>query len=207
MRVTLRNELSRLRQMPTLRERNRIAIMGETQQLALELFQERGFDEVTVAEIAASLGIAASTIYRHFGTKENLVLWDEHEPAIVEELAARLDGAPPLMAIRDTLIATLAPLYDDKAEFELGRIGYIFATPQLHGAAVSDIYRTRAELTDILRQSPSAEVAEAAPILAGGALMAMNAAVEAWFMDQGRVSLAERITEAFATLAALDTIS
>ena len=60
--------------------------MRLTQRKAMELFQARGFDDVTVGEIAAEVGMAASTLYRHFATKESIVLWDEHESAIEDAL-------------------------------------------------------------------------------------------------------------------------
>ena len=53
--------------------------MRLTQRTALPLFTEQGFDQVTVEDIADQVGMAASTIYRHFATKERIVLWDEHE--------------------------------------------------------------------------------------------------------------------------------
>ena len=40
---------------------------------ALELFETRGFDAVTVPEIAALAGVAVGTVYRYFETKEALV--------------------------------------------------------------------------------------------------------------------------------------
>jgi len=40
---------------------------------ALELFETRGFDGVTVPEIAAKAGVAVGTVYRYFETKEALV--------------------------------------------------------------------------------------------------------------------------------------
>lgn len=180
--------------------------MKAAQALALDLFEESGFDQVAVTDIASQLGMAASTIYRHFGTKENLILWDEYDPEIDSKLAEKLDTGPPLLAIRDALIGSLGALYDENSAFELRRIGYIYSTPQLHGAAVAVTYAERDELTAALRASGSPEVAKAASIIAGAALMAMNVAVEDWVLSDGGSSLVSCISEAFETLTKLDSI-
>jgi len=57
-----------------LRERQRRAIQADLRAAALKLFGERGFDEVSVAEIAAEAGISERTFFRHFPTKEEVVL-------------------------------------------------------------------------------------------------------------------------------------
>lgn len=193
--------------MPTLRERNRLATMRETQALALRRFREKGFDVVTVAEIASELGMAASTVYRHFGTKENLVLWDEHDPAVEAELEARLGHGPPFLAIRDALVAGLAPHYEEHSAQVREKIEFIYATPALHGPAVADDYRIRLELAEALRSLGSPAVRRAASILAGASVLAMNAAIEAWVLDGGDTPLAGHLQEAFGTLTRLETLA
>ncbi|MDH3679076.1 MAG: TetR/AcrR family transcriptional regulator [Acidimicrobiia bacterium] len=180
--------------------------MRETQRLALRLFRDRGFTTVTVEEIASELQMAASTIYRHFGTKENLVLWDEHDPAIEAALGQRLGSEPPLAAIRDAFIETLADLYADDLDFQLDRISYIFETPELHAAAVEADFRARHELTVALTSVLPKADREAAPILAGAALLALDAAMDRWQSGKGRPSLTTCIERAFATVADLGSI-
>ena len=52
---------------------------------ALELFSERGYDAVSVGEIAAAVGIKAPSLYNHYKSKQ--AIFD----AIVEDTAARYE--------------------------------------------------------------------------------------------------------------------
>jgi len=179
--------------------------MRETQLVALDLFVERGFDAVTVDEIARTIGVAASTVYRHFGTKEGIVLWDEHDAAIDGALAAALQRQPPLRAIRDAFVETLAGRYDD--ERQLRRIRYIYATEQLHAAAVEADFRDRRELTTALEHFLSRKNKAAAPLIAGAALLALDVAIEEWQRLGTKELLADLINEKFKIIDHLDTIT
>lgn len=189
-----------------LRERNRRAAMRETQRVALRRFRADGFDEVRVEEIAEEVGIAASTIYRHFGTKEQLVLWDEHDTEIDAALGRHLGKQPPLLAIRDALIESLAERYQGDLDFELDRVSYIYETEQLHAAAVEDDFRDRDELTTALRSVLPRRERAAAALVAGAALLALDVAMERWQADRGETPLQACIVEAFATLERLGEI-
>ncbi|WP_051178361.1 TetR/AcrR family transcriptional regulator [Nocardia concava] len=73
---------------PTLWERRKIEAMSRIQRTALDLFAEHGYREVTVERVAAAAGVSPSSIYRYFGTKEMLVLYDETDPKTLEILRA-----------------------------------------------------------------------------------------------------------------------
>lgn len=71
-----------------LRERNRLAAMEHARRAAFELMTERGFESVTVEEIAVAASVSPSTLYRYFGTKEALVLSASRPTKLVERLDA-----------------------------------------------------------------------------------------------------------------------
>ncbi len=81
------------------RERRRRQVHDEVRAAAITLMTERGFDGVTVEQIASQTSVSASTIYRHFGTKEALVL-SPGRPAAVAGRVAGDRKREPVAAIR-----------------------------------------------------------------------------------------------------------
>ncbi|MGW3134433.1 TetR/AcrR family transcriptional regulator [Streptomyces sp. NPDC001139] len=82
-----------------LRERKKQRMYEVVSETAIQLFLEKGFDAVSVAEVAAAAGISKPTLFRYFPAKEDLVL---HRIADHEAEAARiaLQGPTPIAALR-----------------------------------------------------------------------------------------------------------
>ncbi|MEU5097740.1 TetR family transcriptional regulator [Streptomyces sp. NPDC020996] len=82
-----------------LRERKKRRMYKDVSDIAVRLFLERGFDAVSVAEVAAAAEISKPTLFRYFPVKEDLVL---HRIADHEGEAARVvaEGPTPLGALR-----------------------------------------------------------------------------------------------------------
>ncbi|MFD1930402.1 MULTISPECIES: TetR/AcrR family transcriptional regulator [Nonomuraea] len=57
-----------------LRERKKLETRQAIHDAAMELFGERGFDEVSVVEIAARAKVSKMTVFNYFPTKEDIVL-------------------------------------------------------------------------------------------------------------------------------------
>src|SRR5882757_2513575 len=85
------------------RERKKAATHAALGGAARRVFLERGFDTVTVAEIADVADTAVSTLFAHFpGGKEALILDDgaEREAALTEAVRNRPEGSTILQALR-----------------------------------------------------------------------------------------------------------
>ncbi|WP_427166827.1 TetR/AcrR family transcriptional regulator [Streptomyces sp. C1-1] len=82
-----------------LRERKKRRMYEVVSETAVRLFLEKGFDVVSVAEVAAAAGISKPTLFRYFPAKEDLVL---HRIADHETEAARVvaQGPTPIAALR-----------------------------------------------------------------------------------------------------------
>ena len=75
---------------------------------AWRLFADRGFDRVTVAEVAREAQVAEATVFNYFPTKEDLFYHrlEAFEAELVEAVAAREVGEPALAAVRRYLLAS-----------------------------------------------------------------------------------------------------
>jgi AcrR family transcriptional regulator len=70
---------------------------------ARRLFAERGFDRVTVAEIAAAADVSEKTVFNHFPTKEDLAFAGREEgiTRLVKAITERPPGTPVLDVFRE----------------------------------------------------------------------------------------------------------
>lgn len=146
--------------------------------VALRLFAERGYAAVTVAQIAEAAGVSHMTFFRHFPTKESVVVADLFDPVIAAAVSAQPPGAPPLSrAVRGLLAAV-----DGEAgraelaspEFAL-RIGLVASTPALRGAVWAASRATEDAIAAALAgpgvAPPTARAAAAAVMGAATALL------------------------------------
>ncbi|NYF38206.1 TetR/AcrR family transcriptional regulator [Streptosporangium sandarakinum] len=67
---------------------------------AMRLFTERGFDAVTVNEVAEAAGVVKATLFNYFPTKESLVL-HVLDDDLARVVAERAPGRTPLRALRE----------------------------------------------------------------------------------------------------------
>ena len=79
---------------PGRRERKKRQTRDDIAAAALELFLDRGFDRVTVAQVAEAADVAEQTVFNHFRTKEDLVYarLDEYEDELVTAVRDRVPG-------------------------------------------------------------------------------------------------------------------
>ncbi len=77
-------------------------MVSELAAVALWMFEERGFDQVTVDEIASEAHISLRTFYRYFPAKDNVlqVNIDRRSEALRAALSGRPADEPPLRSLR-----------------------------------------------------------------------------------------------------------
>jgi AcrR family transcriptional regulator len=90
-----------------LRETKKLATRQQLANVAMQLFATRGFDHVTVAEVAAEAGVSEKTVFNYFPTKEDLFFDEvpERARAIAEAIHARPEGDSIITALRRLQVA------------------------------------------------------------------------------------------------------
>ena len=137
--------------MAGLRERKKEQTRQRIAAVALRLFTERGFDAVTVNEIAEAAEVAKATLFAYFPTKESLVLHGVGGDNLAAIAARRPPGQTFLESLRAHYRA-LAAVQLPAAELGalITRVRVIWDSPALQGAANALLYRQRQELARVL---------------------------------------------------------
>ncbi|KUJ67798.1 TetR family transcriptional regulator [Streptomyces albus subsp. albus] len=93
-----------------LRERKKRDTAQRIWRIAIELFVERGFDEVTVAEIAEAADVSKMTVFNYFGNKEDLIFkpMEEHTGDLARAVRERRPGESAVAAVHRQFLEQLA---------------------------------------------------------------------------------------------------
>ncbi|MEV5380998.1 acyl-CoA-like ligand-binding transcription factor [Streptomyces nondiastaticus] len=191
-------------------ERKRQLVSNELTEAALQLLASKGFDTVTIDEIATAAGVSKRTFFRYFASKEDVVVQflAGMGADMRTELAARSPEERPSAALRHTVgvpIATCA----DHSDRALRVVRLILRTPALHARFLERQAQWRddlaAELAHRLGLDPGTDLY---PRLAAGmALTAFDAVLHRWSGSDGAEDPDELIDRAFAVIApALDAV-
>jgi AcrR family transcriptional regulator len=100
---------------------------------ALELFEERGYEDTTVIDIAERAGLTKSTFFRHFPDKREVLFGGETMTArVIEAIAAAPAAASPLEAVAQALDAVGREAFTPaRRRFVAQRRAVIAAHPEL----------------------------------------------------------------------------
>jgi AcrR family transcriptional regulator len=119
-----------------LRERKKAKTRTAIREAAMRLFEEQGWAATTVEQIAEAAEVSPSTFFRYFPTKEDVVLTDDYDPALIAALHAQPAGIHPV----DAVIAALHEVFDgmspEAVEAEARRQRLYYAVPDLRARAL-----------------------------------------------------------------------
>ena len=190
----------------SLREQKKNETRDALTSAALDLFELRGFDGVTVDDIAARANVSPRTFFRYFGSKEAVLFPDQDYllSLMRDAMRSRPPEEHPLLVLRAALAAVTRHTADHR-EHDLRR-GRLAET----GAAIASYQRSvlvpawEDMFTDTLAERLAADPAtDPRPrLFAGVAMAVMTAAGVAWRASNGQDDPVALLDDAFRTLDA-----
>lgn len=150
------SEIPRVRQL-SLWDRRKLEAMRDIQDVALQLFESHGYRSVSVERVAAEVGVSPSTVYRYFGTKEMLVVWNDYDWQIIDLL--RTDGHQTnreqtvtdlVREFRSAANMLVGPVLDSSEERIKRRMRLIASEPDVRAGQVRTVQEIEAEVRGAL---------------------------------------------------------
>jgi AcrR family transcriptional regulator len=163
-----------------LRERKKEQTRQLIAETARRLFVERGFAQVTVAQIARAADVAEQTVYNYFPTKEDLVYWrlESFEDELLAGIRARPAGESVLTAFWQWMMRPHGLLDGQPISEGLAAIGRVIAESPALRVREQQIFEHYTEsLAGLLAAEKGAESGAIEPWVAANALMGLHRAL------------------------------
>jgi AcrR family transcriptional regulator len=162
---------------PGLRERKKQQTRAAIADAAMALFADRGFDSVTVAEVAEAANVSTATVFNYFPTKEDL-LYSRFE-AFEEDLLAAVRTRPVGESVLDAFGRFILDRSRSGANRELGERVAVTAriisnSPALLARERRIVSRYADALAELIAEETEAPPDDLRPRVAAGALMAVH---------------------------------
>jgi AcrR family transcriptional regulator len=165
-----------------LRERKKQQTREQIAEHARALFSERGFERVTVAEVARAAEVSEQTVFNYFPTKEDLVYWrlGSFEQELLTAILERPPGEPVLTAFGRFLLAQRGLLgrADPEARERLVGVTRMIAESSALQAREQQIFAGyTASLAEQLAREVGAEPGDIEPWVAANAMTGVHRAL------------------------------
>ena len=169
---------------PGLRERKKVRTRELIAETARSLFAERGFEHVTIAEIAEAADVAVQTVFNYFPTKEDLVFWrlEAFEAELLSAIRDRPAGESAITAFGRFVRrprGLLAEADANARERLAGITRTIAGSPALLARERETLARYTASLAALIADEQGGAPGDIAPIVAANALMGVHHALVA----------------------------
>lgn len=178
--------------------------MRSIQEHALDLFDERGFDAVTIEEIAGAAEVSASTVYRYFDTKEGLIVSDDFDALSQQALHDLLGRCDPVDTARRIVAdyESAAGGIDGPAPFGVSpwrRVRYFFQEPSVRLAVYASLDRASNRIAASV-ESQRGMSRTKARVAAHAFVFGYFAALEQWHLDGGVRPIEDYVAEGMPVL-------
>lgn len=141
---------SSARPSPTLWDRSRQAVVAGIVDTALALFAEQGYEATTIGQIAERAGVSQRSLFRYFGSKEDLVCGDQDGlgELLVSTVAAQPPEVSPWDALRAGFTAIASAKHTPERVLEITTL--IFRNPPLRARYFEKRLKWQASLVPVI---------------------------------------------------------
>jgi AcrR family transcriptional regulator len=175
---------------------------GRLELAALALYGERGFENTTVAEIAARAGLTERTFFRHYADKREVLF--SGADTLLELLVSNVAAAPDSIAPIDVVGAALeaaGALLQQRREYARQRAAIIAANAELRERELIKLASLASAIADALRRRGVAD--PAASLSAEAGIAVFRIAFERWVDETNQRDLPELIRDSLDELKAV----
>jgi AcrR family transcriptional regulator len=196
-----------------LRERKKQQTRQLIYETAWRLFAERGFEAVTVAEVARAADFSEVTVFNYFPTKEDLFFagMEFFEERLLEAVRERAAGESVFAAFRRLVVDSCELLAaEERAVVIAGAATLINASPALQAREREIVARYTQVLAGLLAEETGASRDDAEPLTVASALMGAHRALVAHVRirvlagGHGRALAADARSQAMRAFARLE---
>jgi len=176
----------------------------------LRLMLDQGFEATTVEDIAAAAQVTSRTFFRHFPTKEDVILGQAEE--LLDRVRVALDAEPddePVMTAVTNAVMTLADDFEEHRHHHLIRARIMAETPSVQGRE-RQLHQAWEDLIthDVARRLGTDPADDPRPaLIAATTVTTLRVARQRWLADNGRShlpDLAEELLELIRTNFGVD---
>lgn len=182
-----------------VRDRSREILRAELAVAASDFCAERGFESVTVDDIAQAIGVSRATFFRYFGSKEDAVVAAARtvRTPLADGIRGEPAGVSAWTAARSAMAATVEVARVDPGRLR-SRVRMISASPALRARLALHHADDRVELAEALTERMTDP--HAARAVAGAAMAAIDLGWSLWASDSS-ADLGTELDRAFALVA------
>lgn len=193
--------------MTSLRERNRTRAMRDIESAALQLFEEQGYENTTVEQIARSAGASSATFFRYFGSKEEVLFTNEQAAVegMIALVAQRKDPSLTLAALADPIATFVHNFLDDGGDDFQRQTRLVMTTPDLEARSMRMRLRWEHALARQFAHETSRELSARDVLLSTMAIACLQAALWQWQSAPAGTEIGATTRAMFEAAAVLDS--
>jgi AcrR family transcriptional regulator len=170
----------RMSSQPSLRERKKQLTRGAIAGAAAQLFATRGFDAVTVADVAREAEVSVGTVFNYFPAKEDLFYgrMQDFDTALLDAVRARATGESVLAAFRRFVLDGTEALADsERADVIATAMRIVSGSDALRAREREVVARSAQALAELIAAETGSAAGDVEPLVVASALVGAQRAL------------------------------